>query len=189
MSKSIPACQDFKKCFLRTRLSFLLPDLLQPIYSLPPRASKIVALPLYAGLTMEEQMSVFSSVPSGERKVVVSTNIAEASVTIDGIKFVIDSGYVKVCCFLCFPFSVISTLSRFAHTIRHWVLRRCLPSLSPPLLRCSELAGLVAHLPVSAIAFILHNNINLYLRRPRQKSLAWICPFQFYNSRHLGSMM
>jgi ATP-dependent RNA helicase DDX35 len=54
-------------------------------------------LPLHAGLSTDEQLAVFSSAERGERKVVVSTNIAEASVTIDGIKFVIDSGFVKVC--------------------------------------------------------------------------------------------
>lgn len=40
-------------------------------------------------------MSVFQPAPSGTRKVVISTNIAETSVTISGIKYVIDSGMVK----------------------------------------------------------------------------------------------
>ncbi|OAA71250.1 ATP dependent RNA helicase [Cordyceps fumosorosea ARSEF 2679] len=53
-------------------------------------------MPLYAGLTTEEQMYVFDKPPEGTRKVVFSTNIAEASVTIDGIVFVVDPGYVKL---------------------------------------------------------------------------------------------
>lgn len=53
-------------------------------------------LPLYAGLTTEEQMYVFDKPPEGVRKVIFSTNIAEASVTIDGIVFVVDCGFVKL---------------------------------------------------------------------------------------------
>jgi ATP-dependent RNA helicase DDX35 len=41
-------------------------------------------------------MAVFAPAQEGERKVVVATNVAEASVTIDGIVYVIDSGFVKV---------------------------------------------------------------------------------------------
>ncbi|KAL7950907.1 P-loop containing nucleoside triphosphate hydrolase protein [Trichoderma barbatum] len=53
-------------------------------------------LPLYAGLSTEQQMYVFDKPPEGTRKVVFSTNIAEASVTIDGIVHVIDCGFVKL---------------------------------------------------------------------------------------------
>jgi HrpA-like RNA helicase len=41
-------------------------------------------------------MQAFEKTPPNHRKVVLSTNIAETSVTIDGIKFVIDSGLVKI---------------------------------------------------------------------------------------------
>ena len=53
-------------------------------------------LPLYAGLSNEQQMRVFKTTPQNTRKVVVSTNIAETSVTIDGVVYVIDCGFVKV---------------------------------------------------------------------------------------------
>ncbi|KAI1328622.1 P-loop containing nucleoside triphosphate hydrolase protein [Xylariaceae sp. FL0255] len=53
-------------------------------------------LPLYAGLSTEQQMYVFDAPPENTRKVIFSTNIAEASVTIDGIVYVIDSGFVKL---------------------------------------------------------------------------------------------
>ncbi|XP_019764304.2 ATP-dependent RNA helicase DHX33 [Dendroctonus ponderosae] len=52
--------------------------------------------PLYASQTGLQQMNVFNGTPTGTRKVVISTNIAETSITIPGIKFVIDSGMVKV---------------------------------------------------------------------------------------------
>ncbi|RCI16493.1 hypothetical protein L249_3272 [Ophiocordyceps polyrhachis-furcata BCC 54312] len=53
-------------------------------------------LALYAGLSTEQQMYVFDKPPEGTRKVIFSTNIAEASVTIDGIAFVVDCGFVKI---------------------------------------------------------------------------------------------
>lgn len=63
---------------------------------LPPAHQSMLALPLYAGLSTEQQMYVFDSPPENTRKVLFSTNIAEASVTIDGIVYVIDSGFVKL---------------------------------------------------------------------------------------------
>ncbi|KAL8943092.1 MAG: hypothetical protein Q9216_001292 [Gyalolechia sp. 2 TL-2023] len=64
--------------------------------SLHPKAPSILALPLYAGMSTEQQLYVFDSAPENTRKVIVSTNIAEASVTIDGIVYVIDCGFVKL---------------------------------------------------------------------------------------------
>ncbi|KAI9819407.1 MAG: hypothetical protein M1832_003969 [Thelocarpon impressellum] len=64
--------------------------------SLHPRALQILALPLYAGLSSEQQMYVFEPAPENTRKVIVSTNIAEASVTIEGIVYVVDCGFVKL---------------------------------------------------------------------------------------------
>ena len=61
-----------------------------------PRAQRILPLPLYAGLTSEQQLFVFEPAPEHTRKVIVSTNIAEASVTIEGIVYVIDCGFVKL---------------------------------------------------------------------------------------------
>lgn len=51
--------------------------------------------PLYASQPTTQQMSVFQPSPDNVRKVVVSTNVAETSVTISGIRYVIDSGMVK----------------------------------------------------------------------------------------------
>lgn len=64
--------------------------------NLNPKAPSIQALPLYAGLPTDQQMYVFEPTPENTRKVIVATNIAEASVTIDGIVYVIDCGFVKL---------------------------------------------------------------------------------------------
>ena len=64
--------------------------------TLHPKAPLLQPLPLYAGLTTEQQMYVFEPTPENTRKVIVSTNIAEASVTIDGIVYVVDCGFAKL---------------------------------------------------------------------------------------------
>ncbi|GMI77652.1 hypothetical protein like AT4G18465 [Hibiscus trionum] len=58
-------------------------------------SSGLIILPLYSGLTRAEQDLVFSPTPKGKRKVVISTNIAETSLTLEGIVYVIDSGFSK----------------------------------------------------------------------------------------------
>lgn len=58
--------------------------------------AKLLVFPVYAALPMEKQMLIFQKTPEGERKVVIATNIAEASLTIDGILYVIDPGFSKV---------------------------------------------------------------------------------------------
>ncbi|CAK7203361.1 hypothetical protein SEUCBS139899_006094 [Sporothrix eucalyptigena] len=55
----------------------------------------LLPLPMYAGLTADEQMYVFDEAPEDTRKVIFATNIAEASVTINGVVYVVDSGFVK----------------------------------------------------------------------------------------------
>jgi len=57
--------------------------------------NELTLLPLYARLSHEDQGRVFLEFP-GKRKVIVSTNIAETSITIDGVVHVIDSGLGKV---------------------------------------------------------------------------------------------
>eukprot|EP00744_Colponema_vietnamica_P005264 GILI01007729.1.p1 GENE.GILI01007729.1~~GILI01007729.1.p1 ORF type:complete len:610 (+),score=186.44 GILI01007729.1:113-1831(+) len=52
-------------------------------------------LPLYSSLPPQQQRKVFRPVPEGTRKIVVATNIAETSLTIDGVVFVVDCGFSK----------------------------------------------------------------------------------------------
>ena len=64
--------------------------------SFPTTADKLVICPIYAALPSHIQMRAFEKTPPKHRKVVLATNIAETSVTIEGIKYVIDTGFVKV---------------------------------------------------------------------------------------------
>lgn len=54
-----------------------------------------LVLPLHGSLPPELQVRVFSPAPPNCRRIIVSTNIAETSLTVDGIVYVIDTGYVK----------------------------------------------------------------------------------------------
>ncbi|EDQ91696.1 uncharacterized protein MONBRDRAFT_17513 [Monosiga brevicollis MX1] len=55
----------------------------------------LVILPVYSALPSEMQTRIFEPAPPGGRKVVLATNIAETSLTIDGIYYVVDPGFVK----------------------------------------------------------------------------------------------
>lgn len=57
---------------------------------------KLWVLPLYGTLAHNEQLKVFEPAPKFTRKIIVSTNIAETSLTIQGIGFVIDCGFMKL---------------------------------------------------------------------------------------------
>uniref|UniRef100_A0A8C5HMS3 Putative ATP-dependent RNA helicase DHX57 n=1 Tax=Gouania willdenowi TaxID=441366 RepID=A0A8C5HMS3_GOUWI len=54
-----------------------------------------VVYPLHSSLSNEEQKAIFSRPPDGVTKIIISTNIAETSVTIDDVVYVIDSGRMK----------------------------------------------------------------------------------------------
>lgn len=53
-------------------------------------------LPLYARLGIAEQQKVFAPAPGGQRRIVLATNVAETSLTIPGIRVVIDSGVARI---------------------------------------------------------------------------------------------
>ncbi|KAI1428633.1 P-loop containing nucleoside triphosphate hydrolase protein [Xylaria sp. FL1777] len=59
------------------------------------RVKELIICPIYANLPSDLQSKIFEPTPEGARKVVLATNIAETSLTIDGITYVIDPGYVK----------------------------------------------------------------------------------------------
>ncbi|WP_010261145.1 helicase-related protein [Treponema primitia] len=64
--------------------------------SLSPSGKYLYMVPLYGRLGKDEQERVFEKAPRGKTKVVIATNIAETSVTIDGVTAVIDSGLSKL---------------------------------------------------------------------------------------------
>lgn len=66
------------------------------LYQSDPKMSELIVLPIYSAMPSEMQSRIFDSTPPGKRKVVIATNIAETSITIDGIYYVIDPGFVKV---------------------------------------------------------------------------------------------
>uniref|UniRef100_A0A3P8XX97 RNA helicase n=1 Tax=Esox lucius TaxID=8010 RepID=A0A3P8XX97_ESOLU len=55
----------------------------------------LLILPLYGSMPTDQQKQIFQPPPPGIRKCVVATNIAATSLTIDGIKYIVDSGFVK----------------------------------------------------------------------------------------------
>ncbi|KAI8923464.1 P-loop containing nucleoside triphosphate hydrolase protein [Entophlyctis helioformis] len=77
----LPGALEIKRCIETLKAS--------------PSSGRLRILPLHANLSNEEQSRVFKPVRAPERKVIVATNIAETSITIDDVVFVIDSGKVK----------------------------------------------------------------------------------------------
>ncbi|KAK8849593.1 hypothetical protein IAR55_004928 [Kwoniella newhampshirensis] len=56
----------------------------------------LLVLPIYSQMPADLQAKIFQPAPDGRRKVVVATNIAETSLTVDGILYVVDAGYSKL---------------------------------------------------------------------------------------------
>lgn len=63
--------------------------------ALGPGVPELIILPVYSALPSEMQSRIFDPAPPGCRKVVIATNIAETSITIDHIYYVVDPGFVK----------------------------------------------------------------------------------------------
>ena len=62
---------------------------------LGPSVPELIILPVYSAQPNEMQTRIFDPAPPGTRKCVIATNIAEASLTIDGIFYVVDPGFSK----------------------------------------------------------------------------------------------
>ncbi|KAJ5157186.1 Pre-mRNA-splicing factor ATP-dependent RNA helicase PRP16 [Penicillium canariense] len=71
-------------------------DLIDERLNLLNDPPKLSILPIYSQMPAEQQARVFERADPGVRKVIVATNIAETSLTIDGIMYVVDSGYSKL---------------------------------------------------------------------------------------------
>ena len=69
-------------------------DLLRRGLARRPYASQIEILPLFARLSVAEQQRIFA--PGNGRRIVLSTNVAETSLTVPGIRYVIDAGLARV---------------------------------------------------------------------------------------------
>ncbi|KAF2294958.1 hypothetical protein GH714_029746 [Hevea brasiliensis] len=67
----------------------------EQLHKLPEANRKLLIVPMFSSLPSEQQMRVFMPASAGHRKVILATNIAETSVTIPGVKYVIDPGFVK----------------------------------------------------------------------------------------------
>eukprot|EP00656_Telonema_subtile_P018829 TRINITY_DN20221_c0_g1_i3.p1 TRINITY_DN20221_c0_g1~~TRINITY_DN20221_c0_g1_i3.p1 ORF type:complete len:896 (+),score=330.60 TRINITY_DN20221_c0_g1_i3:191-2878(+) len=73
--------------------------LTQRAKALGSKIKELVVLPIYATLPSEEQAKIFEPAPPNGRKVILATNIAETSLTIDGIVYVVDPGFCKQNCY------------------------------------------------------------------------------------------
>ncbi|KAJ2907779.1 hypothetical protein GGI21_003546, partial [Coemansia aciculifera] len=67
-------------------------SLSQAMKTLGSKVAELIVCPIYANLPSELQARIFEPTPEGARKVVLATNIAETSITIDGVVYVIDPG-------------------------------------------------------------------------------------------------
>jgi pre-mRNA-splicing factor ATP-dependent RNA helicase DHX16 len=70
-------------------------SLTQTCKALGGKIGELLICPIYASLPSDLQAKIFEPTPEGARKVVLATNIAETSITIDGIVYVIDPGFTK----------------------------------------------------------------------------------------------
>ncbi|MFO1323390.1 MAG: ATP-dependent RNA helicase HrpA [Burkholderiales bacterium] len=69
-------------------------DLLRPALARRPYARDVEILPLFARLSVADQQRVFA--PTHGRRIVLATNVAETSLTVPGIRYVIDAGLARV---------------------------------------------------------------------------------------------
>ncbi|OBT83782.1 ATP-dependent RNA helicase DDX35 [Pseudogymnoascus sp. 03VT05] len=148
---------------------------------LHPRADTMMPLPLYAGLSTDQQMYVFEPAPENTRKVIFSTNIAEASVTIDGIIYVVDSGFVKLRAFN--PTTSIETLtatpiSKASATQRAGRAGRTKPGKCFRLYTESDYASL----PQSSIPEIQRSNLAPVILQLKALGIDNIARFGFFTS-------
>ncbi|XP_062131904.1 probable ATP-dependent RNA helicase DHX35 [Drosophila sulfurigaster albostrigata] len=143
-------------------------------YIASEECTTLKALPMYGSMSSQDQLAVFFTPAKGVRKVVLATNIAETSITIPGIVYVIDCGYVKVKWFnpatcsdslMIVPVSKASAIQRAgrAGRVRPGKVYRLytkqdyegLAPRQPPELRRSELSGAVLQLKALGIGNIL----------------------------------
>src|SRR3546814_12666991 len=81
----------------RREIARLQAALLPPNLPLPSQGEEqgVAILPLHGDLPVEQQSQVLQPDPHGRRRVVLATNVAESSVTLPGVRTVIDSGLAR----------------------------------------------------------------------------------------------
>jgi pre-mRNA-splicing factor ATP-dependent RNA helicase DHX16 len=82
----MPGQDDIEKCAARIE---------EELAKLKDRVRPVIICPVYGNLPHEEQQRIYAPTPEDARKVVIATNIAETSITVEGIVYVIDTGLVK----------------------------------------------------------------------------------------------
>ncbi|KAL1303154.1 hypothetical protein AAFC00_006583 [Neodothiora populina] len=79
-----------------TDLQRSIEETIPAIITLDSGLPKLQVLPLFAALPQAQQQLIFEASPPNTRKVIIATNIAETSITVPGVRFVIDSGKAKI---------------------------------------------------------------------------------------------
>ncbi|KAL2528556.1 RNA helicase family protein [Forsythia ovata] len=75
---------------------YALAERMESLKSSNKEVPKLLILPIYSQLPADLQAKIFQKAEDGARKCIVATNIAETSLTVDGIFYVIDTGYGKI---------------------------------------------------------------------------------------------
>jgi ATP-dependent RNA helicase DHR2 len=79
-----------------TDLQQAIEDMVPNVVTRDSGLPKLIVLPLFAALPQAQQQAIFDKAPPNTRKVILATNIAETSITVPGVRFVIDCGKAKV---------------------------------------------------------------------------------------------
>jgi ATP-dependent RNA helicase DDX35 len=151
--------------------------------------SGLYFIPLYSSLPVNMQMRAFEVTPIGMRKVVISTNIAETSITIEGIKYVVDAGFVKLNYFdvhTGIEALVTCPISKSAATQRSGRAGRTapgkcfrlmteisyekFPDYSPPEMNRVDISGAILQLKALGIDDVLHFD---FLSPPSSESMIY----------------
>ncbi|KAG8348069.1 DEAD DEAH box helicase Helicase conserved C terminal domain [Trypanosoma vivax] len=87
---------EIERAVHKTRMRLLeAPEVNEETRDASQKPKYVRVLPLYGSLSVEDQNRVFATLPGNVRKIIFATNVAETSLTIDGIVYVVDCGYHK----------------------------------------------------------------------------------------------
>jgi len=94
----LPGQEDIEDLqqLLEDELRDVVPKVRPDGHLLDPNMEDFIIFPLFAKMPPDEQRAAFQPAPAGVRKFILSTNMAETSLTISGIKYVVDPGFQKM---------------------------------------------------------------------------------------------